>query len=187
MNTKKVEKLIKELLIELGEDPNREGLQNTPQRVSQMLKDLTKGYHDSSNSMVNNSVYTQKTQDMIILKDIELYSLCEHHMLPFFGKCHIGYIPTDKIIGISKIAQIIDIYAKRLQLQERLTQEIAKTLEETLTPLGVGVIIEAQHLCMMMRGVEKQHSKMITSTVLGSFRSNPDTRKEFISFIDKHR
>ncbi len=187
MNNKKVEQLIKELLIELGEDPTRAGLKQTPHRVAKMFGELTRGYNTSLKSVVNDAIFIQKVHNMVILRDIELYSLCEHHLLPFFGKCHVGYIPKDKIIGISKIARIVDMYAKRLQLQERLTQEIAKSLEDALNPLGVGIVIEAQHLCMMMRGVEKQNSTMITAAVLGSFRSEPATREEFMAIINKSK
>ena len=187
MNNKKIEQLIKELLTELGEDPNREGLKKTPHRVAKMFKELTQGYTLPLKTVVNDAIFTQKVHNMIILRDIELYSLCEHHLLPFFGKCHVGYIPKDKIIGISKIARIVDMYAKRLQVQERLTQEIAQSLEEALNPLGVGVVIEAQHLCMMMRGVQKQNSLMLTAAVLGNFRSEPATREEFMMNINKSR
>ena len=183
----KIEELIKTLLVEIGEDPEREGLKQTPKRVARMYQDLTSGYKTSLKSLINNAVYTQCVHNMIVLKDIELYSLCEHHMLPFFGKCHVAYIAKDKIVGISKIARIVDMYARRLQLQERLTQEIAESLESNLTPLGVGVIIEAQHLCMMMRGVEKQNSVMVTSAVLGIFREDQKTREEFLSILKKQK
>ena len=187
MNTKKTEKLIKDLLIELGEDPTREGLKKTPYRVARMLAQLTKGYMATKKQTINNAIFTQSIDNMVVLKDIELYSLCEHHLLPFFGKCHIGYIAENKIIGVSKLARIVDKFAKRLQVQERLTQEIAKEIQEVLKPKGVGVVIEAQHLCMMMRGVEKQNSVMVTAAVLGIFRSNIATREEFMTFINKHK
>ena len=183
MTNTKVEKLIKKLLAEIGEDPNREGLQKTPARVARMFADLTSGYTTSLESLINGAVFTEKVHNMIILKDIELYSLCEHHLLPFFGKCHIGYIAKDKVVGISKIARIVDMYARRLQLQERLTQDIAASLQAVLSPLGVGVVIEAQHLCMMMRGVEKQNSVMITSAVLGLVKDDQKTREEFLSLV----
>jgi GTP cyclohydrolase I len=186
MNNKKTEQLIKDLLIEIGEDPQREGLKKTPQRVSRMLTELTSGYTTSRKKVVNDALFTQKVHNMIILRDIELYSLCEHHLLPFFGKCHVGYVAKDKIIGVSKIARMVDMYAKRLQVQERLTQQIAKELQEVIQPLGVGVVIEAQHLCMMMRGVEKQNSVMITSAVFGTFRDDPATRQEFMAILNKH-
>lgn len=187
MSNKKTEQLIEELLREIGEDPTREGLRKTPYRVAKMLADLTKGYNTSVKTVVNNAIFTQTVHNMVILRDIEMYSLCEHHLLPFFGKCHVGYIPKDKIIGISKIARIVDMYAKRLQVQERLTEEIAQSLQDAIKPLGVGVVIEAQHLCMMMRGVEKQNSVMITAAVRGSFRSEAATRGEFMAMINKHK
>ncbi len=183
MSNTKIEKLIKQLLTEIGEDPTREGLQKTPARVARMFADLTSGYTTSLDSLINGAVFTEKVHNMIILKDIELYSLCEHHLLPFFGKCHIGYIAKDKVIGISKIARIVDMYARRLQLQERLTQDIATSLQSVLNPLGVGVVIEAQHLCMMMRGVEKQNSVMVTSAVHGLIKDDPKTREEFLSLV----
>ena|SRR5271155_78318 len=185
MSKKKIEKLIIELLTELGENPNREGLKKTPQRVAQMLIELTQGYKTTREQTVNDAIFKERVHNMIILRDIELYSLCEHHLLPFFGKCHVGYIPKNHIIGVSKIARIVDRFAKRLQVQERLTQEIAHELLETLNPYGVGVVIEAQHLCMMMRGVEKQNSLMITSSVLGVFREDQKTREEFLSMVNK--
>ncbi len=187
MKNKKLEQLITDVLLELGEDPTREGLKQTPKRVANMLFDLTKGYHLSRKETINNAIFTQSIHNMIILRDIELYSLCEHHLLPFFGKCHVGYVAKDKIIGISKIARIVDRFAKRLQVQERLTEEIAKEIQDALNPLGVGVVIEAQHLCMMMRGVEKQNSVMITSSVLGLFREDQKTREEFMSIVNKHK
>lgn len=186
MTNKKTEQLIKELLIELGENPEREGLKKTPARVSKMLKELTQGYTMSRKQVVNDAIFSERTHNMIVLRNIEMYSLCEHHLLPFFGKCHVGYIAKDSIIGISKLARIVDMFAKRLQVQERLTQQIAAEIQEVLDPLGVGVVIEAQHLCMMMRGVEKQNSIMSTSAVLGSFRDDPATREEFMSIINKH-
>lgn len=186
MNHKKVEQLVTELLIELGEDPEREGLIKTPTRFSHMMRELTQGYTISRKAVVNDALFTEKTHNMIVLRNIEMYSLCEHHLLPFFGKCHIGYIARDTIIGISKLARIVDMFSKRLQVQERLTQQIAAEIQEVLNPLGVGVVIEAQHLCMMMRGVEKQNSIMTTSAVLGSFRDDPATREEFMSIINKH-
>jgi len=185
MNKKKIEELMKQLLLELGEDPKREGLRKTPGRVANMLEFLTSGYQASLKHIVNGAVYTQENNSMIVVKDIELYSLCEHHLLPFFGKCHIGYISQGKVIGVSKLARIVDMYARRLQLQERLTEQIARAIMEVLEPKGVGVVIEAQHLCMMMRGVEKQNSVMVTSSVLGSFRSNIATREEFLAIIGK--
>jgi GTP cyclohydrolase I len=185
MNKKKVEKIIDELLTEIGENPKREGLKKTPHRVTEMLGELTVGYTVSRVDTTNNAVYSERVHNMIILRDIDFYSLCEHHLLPFFGKCHIGYIPKNNIIGISKLARIVDRFAKRLQVQERLTQEIAHEIKEVISPNGVGVVIEAQHLCMMMRGVQKQNSAMITSSVLGAFREDQKTREEFMSMVNK--
>lgn len=185
MQNKNIEKIITQLLIELGENPQREGLKKTPTRVARMLEQLTKGYTTTRKETVNDAIFTETVHNMIILRDIELYSLCEHHLLPFFGKCHVGYISKKKIIGISKIARIVDRFAKRLQVQERLTQEIAQELQEAIDPYGVGVVIEAQHLCMMMRGIEKQNSFMITSALLGSFRDDQKTREEFLSIVNK--
>lgn len=186
MTNPKIEKLVKELLKELGEDPNREGLQKTPHRVAKMYAELTRGYRTSRQATINGALFSQSIDNMVILKNIELYSLCEHHLLPFFGKCHVGYIAKDKIVGISKIARVVERFARRLQVQERLTQEIANELQEALKPQGVGVVIEAQHLCMMMRGVEKQNSVMVTSAVHGNFRSDLATREEFMTIINKH-
>src|SRR5947199_4220392 len=186
MNNKKIEELVKEILKELGENPESEGLKKTPASVSKMLSEITKGYSMSRKKVINDALFSQTVHNMIVLRNIEMYSLCEHHLLPFFGKCHIGYIAKDKIIGISKLARITDMFAKRLQVQEKLTQQIASEIQEVLDPLGVGVVIEAQHLCMMMRGVEKQNSVMSTSAVLGSFRDDPATREEFMSIINKH-
>ncbi len=171
------------LLKRIDEDPQREGLLKTPQRAAKAMQFLTRGYNQTLEKVVNNAIFKTETRDMIILKDIEIYSLCEHHMLPFFGKCHIGYIPTDKIIGVSKLARIADMYARRLQVQERLTHQIASALCEVLQPNGVGVVVEAQHLCTMMRGVEKQNSVMQTSAMLGSFESRQSTRMEFLNLI----
>ena len=173
------------ILKAIGEDPGREGLKRTPLRVEESLKFLTSGYSVDIEEIINRAVYQEDIHDMIVVKDIELYSMCEHHMLPFFGKCHVGYIPKGKVIGLSKIPRIVDAYAKRLQLQERLTDQIANTLWEHLQPTGLGVVIEANHLCMMMRGVQKQNSMMVTSCMLGLFRSKSETRMEFLSFIKK--
>src|SRR5258708_1729765 len=168
MNKKNVEKLIEKLLIEMGEDPKREGLLKTPKRVAEVMEFITSGYNLSVKHTVNDAIFTQEVHSMIVVKDIELYSTCEHHMLPFFGKCHIGYIAQGKVIGVSKLARIVDMYARRLQLQERLTEQVAHAVMESVNPLGVGVVVEAQHLCMMMRGVEKQNSIMVTSALLGT-------------------
>ena len=183
MNKTKVAKIITELLTELGEDPQREGLVDTPKRVAKMYEDITIGYKQSLKTVVNDAIFSQKIHNMVVLKDIEMYSLCEHHLVPFFGKVHIGYIANDKVIGISKIARIVDMYARRLQLQERLTEEIAHAIQKTLKPQGVGVVVEGKHLCMMMRGVTKQNAIMKTSTVLGNFRSKQATREEFLAMI----
>lgn len=177
--------LYSELLSKIGEDPTREGLLDTPNRAAKAMEFLTQGYHQKLEDVINNAVFTVEDNHMIIVKDIELYSLCEHHMLPFFGKCHIGYIPEGKVLGVSKLARIVDLFARRLQIQERLTNQVATTLMETVTPEGVGVVIEAQHLCMMMRGVEKQNSSMVTSAMLGSFRKESSTRNEFLTLIGK--
>lgn len=171
------------LLKELGEDPDRDGLKDTPHRVAESYKFLTRGYHQDIDNVLNNAYFEAEDNHMVIVKDIELYSLCEHHMLPFIGKCHIGYIPTDKVIGVSKLARVVDMYARRLQIQERLTNQIANVLMEKVGAQGVGVVIEAQHLCMMMRGVEKQNSKMITSDMQGVFRTQLATRTEFLQFV----
>jgi len=171
----------KEILTAIGEDTNREGLRDTPKRAAAALEFLTQGYKQSLEKIVNNALFESDNDEMIIVKDIELYSLCEHHLLPFIGKCHVAYLPKGKIIGLSKIPRIVDMFARRLQVQERLTKEIAETVRETTGASGVGVIIEAKHLCMMMRGVEKQNSVMTTSVMLGSFRSDRRTRSEFLS------
>jgi len=178
-----MEKLYRELLEAIGENPKREGLGRTPKRASEAIRFLTKGYSQTLETVVNRAVFHTDTRDMIILKNIEIYSLCEHHLLPFFGKCHIGYIPNDKIIGVSKLARIADMYAHRLQVQERLTHQIASAIQSVLDPNGVGVVVEAQHLCTMMRGVEKQNSVMQTSAMLGSFERRESTRMEFLNLI----
>lgn len=175
--------LYKDLLTQIGEDPDREGLLDTPDRAAEAMKFLTKGYSMKLEDVINDAVFTVEDNHMIIVKDIELYSLCEHHMLPFFGKCHIGYIPEGKVLGVSKLARIVDLFARRLQIQERLTNQVARSIMDTIAPEGVGVVIEAQHLCMMMRGVEKQNSCMVTSAMLGSFRKESSTRNEFLQLI----
>ena len=178
-----MEDLIKELIVRIGDDPEREGLLDTPDRMSRALKFLTKGYGETAKEVVTAAVYTSSSDEMVVVKHIEIYSLCEHHVLPFFGKCHVGYIPRGRVIGLSKIARVIDVFARRLQIQEELTVQVAESFMEILEPAGIGVIIEAKHLCMMMRGVEKQNSEMTTSCMLGSFRDNPQTRAEFLSFV----
>ncbi len=187
MDHAKVERLVRELLVELGEDPDREGLLKTPSRVARSMEFLTSGYRKDIDEVINNAIFTQETNNMVIVRDIELYSLCEHHMLPFYGRCHVGYIPRGKVFGVSKIARLVDLYARRLQIQERLTEQIARSLMEQINAEGVGVIIEARHLCMMMRGVEKQNSLMTTSSVLGSFHGSDATRAEFLSLIGRER
>lgn len=167
----------------VGEDPGRDGLQDTPGRAAKAMQFITRGYSQSLEQVVNNAIFDSDNDQMILVKDIELYSLCEHHLLPFIGKCHVAYIPTGKVIGLSKIARIVDMYARRLQIQENLTKQIADSLMQTIQPSGVGVIIEAQHLCMMMRGVEKQNSMMTTSMMLGSFRHHDRTRSEFLRLV----
>ena len=181
-----MEALIKQLLIELGEDPEREGLLDTPKRVAKSLKFLTSGYRQNLDEVINGAIFKEENCDeMIILKNIEFYSMCEHHMLPFYGQCHIGYIPQGKIFGVSKLARIVDCFARRLQIQERLTRDVANTILENIMPEGVGVVMEAQHMCMTMRGVEKQDSLMVTSAMLGSFRDDQATRAEFLNLIRK--
>ena len=178
--------LIQELLAQLVEDPQREGLARTPERVDKALKFLTSGYQMDIQKIVNGALYEVKYDEMVIVKDIEFFSLCEHHMLPFFGKMHVAYLPKTKVIGLSKIPRIVDAFARRLQIQERLTQEVAQTIQEIIDPVGVGVICEARHFCMMMRGVEKQHSGAMTSAMLGAFRDRKTTRDEFLSLVS-HR
>ena len=179
--------LVRELLREMGEDPGREGLVDTPKRVAAAFEFLTNGYRQNPREIIEKAIFAQETHDMVIARDIELYSLCEHHLLPFFGRCHIGYIAKDRVVGVSKMARLVDAYSRRLQIQERLTDQIAHSLLDVLQADGVGVTIEAQHLCMMMRGVEKQNSMMTTSAMLGSFRNSVATRTEFLTLIGRHR
>ena len=178
--------LIKTLLADLGEDPQREGLHGTPDRVDKSLKFLTGGYRVDIQKLVNGALYDVKYDEMVLVKDIEFFSMCEHHLLPFFGKMHVAYLPKSKVIGLSKIPRIVDAFARRLQIQERLTQQVAQTIQETTGAAGVGVICEARHFCMMMRGVEKQHSGAMTSAMLGAFRDRKETRDEFLSLVS-HR
>jgi GTP cyclohydrolase I len=175
--------ILEDLLLALGEDPTREGLQETPRRFAQALRYLTSGYQTRVEDVLNGALYTVSYDEMVIVKDIELFSLCEHHMLPFFGKCHVAYVPEKKVIGLSKIPRLVDMFSRRLQIQERLTTQIAETIQEQIRPQGVGVVVEARHLCMMMRGVEKQHSQAVTSAMLGVFRSQEQTREEFLSLV----
>jgi len=178
-----MEELIRSILKNIGEDPDREGLRRTPQRIAEALKFLTQGYSMDPEKVINDALFTEDYEEMIVQKDIDFYSLCEHHMLPFFGKAHIAYIPHHKIVGLSKLARLVDVYARRLQVQERLTNQIATTIMEKLDALGVAVVIEAEHLCMRMRGVEKQNSSVITSSLLGAFRTRLETRNEFMTLI----
>jgi GTP cyclohydrolase I len=177
---------IRRMLADIGEDPAREGLVDTPKRVEKSMRFLTSGYHANIEEVINNALFTVDYSEMVIVKDIDFYSLCEHHLLPFFGKCHIAYLPQGKVIGLSKIPRIVDVFARRLQVQERLTNQIAQVIEEKIQPLGVGVVMEGTHLCMSMRGVEKQNSFAVTSAMLGTFREDARTRMEFLELI-KHR
>jgi GTP cyclohydrolase I len=180
-----MKEIIRQLLVKIGENPEREGLLRTPQRVEKTWEFLTQGYEQKLDQVVNNALFEVDDRDMIIVKDIEIYSLCEHHLLPFFGKIHIGYIPNGKVLGVSKLARIADLFSRRLQIQERLTHQIAESLMKVLEPNGVGVVMEAKHLCMMMRGVEKQNSNMVTSSMEGSFRESAKTREEFLRLISR--
>ncbi|MBP8800004.1 MAG: GTP cyclohydrolase I FolE [Kiritimatiellae bacterium] len=185
INADRVAALVRELLVELGEDPAREGLQRTPERVAKALAFLTEGYGQTARQVLNGAVFQAHLNHMIIVRDIEVYSLCEHHLLPFYGHCHVGYIAKDKVMGVSKIARIVDCFARRLQIQERLTEQVAQSVMTEVQAEGVGVVMECHHLCMMMRGVEKQNSVMTTSVVLGSFRNDPATRQEFMTLINR--
>jgi len=175
--------LTREMLLRLGEDPQREGLLRTPERMAQAMEFLTKGYQEDPQEILRGALFTEEYDEMVIVKDVEMFSLCEHHLLPFFGKVHVAYIPNGKVIGLSKIPRLIDVFARRLQVQERLTMQIAESIQQAIKPEGVGVVIEARHLCMMMRGVEKQHSAAVTSSMLGAFRNDENTRQEFLSLI----
>lgn len=177
------EELVREMIVRLGEDPVREGLERTPERVHRALEQLTKGYKEDAEAILRAALFTVGYDEMVIVKDIEMFSLCEHHLLPFFGKVHIAYIPNGKVIGLSKLPRLVEVFARRLQVQERLTTQIAETIQNAIEPQGVGVVIEARHLCMMMRGVEKQHSAAVTSSMLGCFRECKETREEFLSLI----
>ena len=185
MKKKSVEEIVRGLLIAIGEDPKRQGLKKTPKRVEASYYYLTSGYQQNAREVLNGAIFHEEYDEMVVVKDIDLFSLCEHHLLPFYGKCHVAYIPKGKIVGLSKIPRIVDMFARRLQVQERLTNQIANCFQEALEPLGVAVIIEALHLCMAMRGVEKQNSVCITSTMLGAFRTDRSTRMEFMDLIGK--
>lgn len=185
MNEDRVKELVRQLLIEIGEDPDRDGLLRTPERVARTWSFFTSGYRSNPRDIINDAIFASEANNMIIAQDIEVYSLCEHHMLPFFGRCHIGYIAGTKVLGISKLARIVDHFARRLQIQERLTAQIAQEIRESVDAEGVGVVMECRHLCMMMRGVEKQHSSMSTSSVLGSFHDDQATRLEFLNLIGR--
>ncbi len=185
LNVEKVASLVRELLIELGEDPNREGLKKTPTRVAKAFEYLTKGYREDIEKVLNGAIFNERYNEMVIVKNIDFFSLCEHHLLPFYGKVHIAYIPNGKIVGLSKIPRIVEVFSRRLQVQERLTQQIADTLNEYLNPKGVAVVIEARHLCMIMRGVEKQNSVATTSAMHGVFAEDVKTRNEFMHLISQ--
>ncbi len=187
LNKNNVMKLVKDMLTEFGEDPNREGLINTPKRVAEAFEFLTRGYHQEIEEVLNDAIFTEKYDEMVLVKDIDFYSMCEHHMLPIYGKVHVAYIPNGKIVGLSKIPRIVDVFARRLQVQERMTQQIAETLDKYLQPIGVAVVTEGYHMCMMMRGVEKQNSSATTSAMYGVFKDDAKTRAEFLNLISlKH-
>lgn len=180
-----MEDLYRELLSRIGENPDREGLRDTPRRAARAFEFLTKGYKEDLDALINNALFEADTKEMVVVRNIELYSICEHHLLPFIGKCHVGYLPNSKVLGLSKVARIVDVFARRLQIQEKLTKQIAETIQQYTGALGVAVVIEAQHLCMMMRGVEKQNSIMTTSYITGEFHDDTATRAEFFSLINK--
>jgi GTP cyclohydrolase I len=182
-----IQEAVRKILNEIGEDPAREGLMKTPDRVARAYRFLTKGYSEDPKTAINGALFTEEYSEMIIMRDLDFYSLCEHHMLPFFGKASVAYIPRNHIVGISKLARLVDIYARRLQVQERMTNQVANTLMEELDPQGVAVVVEAEHLCMRMRGVEKQNSVVTTSAMLGVFRTNQETRQEFVNLISRQR
>jgi GTP cyclohydrolase I len=178
-----MKELVRQMLVEIGEDPDRDGLTDTPERVDKALRFLTRGYRQSIDEVLNDALFTVDYDELVIVKNIEFYSLCEHHLLPFFGRCHVGYLPKDRVIGLSKIPRIVDVLARRLQVQERLTQQIAETIRDAINPRGVAVVMEAQHLCMMMRGVQKRNSRMITSSMLDKFRDDQRSRIEFLDLV----
>jgi GTP cyclohydrolase IA len=182
-----IAELMRKVIVLLGEDPNREGLRKTPERFEKALKYLTSGYQQNMESLLNGATFSVHYDEMVVVKDIEFFSLCEHHLLPFFGKAHVAYLPNKRVLGLSKIARLVNMYGRRLQIQERMTSQIAETIQEKISPEGVGVIIEARHLCMQMRGVEKQHGQAVTSAMLGSFRHNKQTRDEFLSLVRSNK
>jgi GTP cyclohydrolase I len=182
-NARAIAAHVREIIRLVGEDPEREGLRKTPERYEKALKFLTSGYHQNVDQVLNGATFSVNYDEMVVVKDIEFFSLCEHHLLPFFGKAHVAYLPSNKVVGLSKIARLVNMFARRLQIQERMTCQIAKSIEEKIAPQGVGVIIEARHLCMQMRGVEKQHGSAVTSAMLGAFRENKQTRDEFLALI----
>jgi GTP cyclohydrolase I len=179
--------LMRKVIVLLGEDPNREGLRKTPERFEKALKYLTSGYHQNMDNVLNGATFSVHYDEMVVVKDIEFFSLCEHHLLPFFGKAHVAYLPNKRVLGLSKIARLVNMYGRRLQIQERMTSQIAEAIQDKISPEGVGVIIEARHLCMQMRGVEKQHGQAVTSAMLGSFRHNKQTRDEFLSLVRSNK
>lgn len=181
--TESIAEMVRRILAMIGEDPNREGLRKTPERFEKALRYLTSGYLQDPEKILDGAMFSVCYDEMIVVKDIELFSLCEHHLLPFFGTCHVAYIPSKKVLGLSKIPRLVNMYARRLQLQERLTSQVAEAIQRKISPVGVGVVIEARHLCMVMRGVEKQHSQAVTSAMLGAFRENKQTRDEFLALI----
>jgi GTP cyclohydrolase IA len=182
-----MKEIIEQMLRQIGEDPTREGLARTPMRVEKSMQFLTAGYSMQLEDIINNALFEEACDEMVIVRDIDMYSMCEHHLLPFFGRCHVAYIPRKKIIGLSKIPRIVEMFSRRLQVQERMTNQIAQTLQDTLNPLGVGVVVEAQHLCMMMRGIQKQNTVVTTSCLLGAFRTDAETRAEFVHLVPSVR
>ncbi len=187
LDAKRIAYHMREIIKLIGEDPNREGLRKTPERFEKALKFLTSGYLQNADNILNGATFSVAYDEMVVVKDIEFFSLCEHHLLPFFGKCHVAYLPNKRVIGLSKVARLVNMFARRLQIQERLTSQIAAAIQEKISPEGVGVIIEARHLCMQMRGVEKQHGQAVTSAMLGGFRHNKQTRDEFLSLVRSKR
>ena len=184
---KKTEDAVKQILLEIGEDPERQGLQKTPHRVAKMFREVTVGYNKDPKKLINGAIFDVPYDEMVVVTNIEFYSLCEHHMLPFYGVAHVGYLPNGRVIGLSKIPRLVDMFARRLQVQENMTRQIADTIQKELNPQGVGVVVEGHHMCMMMRGVQKDRAKMVTSTLLGAFKDDEKTRSEFLSLIRSQR